>query len=201
MGTRAVSSPAGPYPDGSRECVFGATARRAARGGDLGDGKLLPTFMAERPALLRYLRKCGGEDEAEDLMQDLWLKLKGGGEAEPRDALGYLLRMASNLLKDRRRAAARRRVREGSFVRDVIEPHLVPTTERALIARQDLHSIERSLARLGERTSHVFRRHRIGEMSQPAIAAELGISLSAVEKHLQKAYRCVWDAARSAESL
>lgn len=198
MGKRALSSPGGLFRDGSG-CFFTQPAGRAARGGEAGGGTLLGTFMAQRPALLRYLRKCGGEDEAEDLVQDLWIKLRAAGEAVPKDPLGYLFRMASNLLMDRRRTAARRRAREGRFMREVVEPDVAPTTERSVIARQHLQLIETSLACLGERTSHIFRRHRIGEISQPAIAAELGISVSAVEKHLQKAYRCVGDTARIAD--
>jgi RNA polymerase sigma-70 factor (ECF subfamily) len=48
----------------------------------------------------------------------------------------------------------------------------------------------------GERTDHIFRRHRVEGASQKEIAKELGISLSAVEKHLQKAYRALIDLRR-----
>jgi DNA-directed RNA polymerase specialized sigma24 family protein len=49
---------------------------------------------------------------------------------------------------------------------------------------------------LGDRTDLVFRRYRVEGRSQKEIAAELGISLSAVEKHLQKAYRALVDLRR-----
>ena len=44
---------------------------------------------------------------------------------------------------------------------------------------------------LGERVDRVFRRYRLEGVGQAAIAAELGISLSSVEKDLQKAYRAL----------
>ena len=60
-----------------------------------------------------------------------------------------------------------------------------------LIAREQLAEAEAALRDLGERTDLVFRRFRIEGVSQRDIADELGISLSAVEKHLQKAYRAL----------
>ena len=71
-----------------------------------------------------------------------------------------------------------------------------PSGERVLIAREQLAAAEAELKALGERTDFVFRRYRIEGASQRAIADELGISLSAVEKHLQKAYRALLDLRR-----
>ncbi|WP_138921377.1 sigma factor-like helix-turn-helix DNA-binding protein, partial [Novosphingobium pentaromativorans] len=44
---------------------------------------------------------------------------------------------------------------------------------------------------LPDRTAWIFRQYRIEGQSQRDIAHELGISLSAVEKHLQRAYKAV----------
>ena len=66
-----------------------------------------------------------------------------------------------------------------------------PSGERMLIAREQLVATEAALKALGERTELVFRRYRVEGASQRQIADELGISLSAVEKHLQKAYRAL----------
>jgi RNA polymerase sigma-70 factor (ECF subfamily) len=66
-----------------------------------------------------------------------------------------------------------------------------PSPEQALIARERLALVSAALAALPERTLLAFRRYRIDGMPQRQIAGELGISLSAVEKHLQKAYQVV----------
>jgi RNA polymerase sigma-70 factor (ECF subfamily) len=66
-----------------------------------------------------------------------------------------------------------------------------PSPEQALIARERLALISKALAELPERTLFVFRRYRIDGVPQREIAGEIGISLSAVEKHLQRAYRTV----------
>ena len=69
---------------------------------------LQDVFVAHRPALVRFLRARGAGEEAEDLVQDLWLKLCAGPTGPVDDALAYLYRMADNLMIDRYRARARR---------------------------------------------------------------------------------------------
>lgn len=159
----------------------------------MADDGLAASFMANRAALLRYLRARGAADEAEDLLQELWFKVGDVSETIVVDSLAYLYRMAHNLMLDRHRAAVRRQTREQSFHRDLGpgDADDAPRADRMLIARQQLEAVERTLRALGERTDHIFRRHRVEGMAQRDIAAELGISLSAVEKHLQKAYRAV----------
>ncbi len=66
-----------------------------------------------------------------------------------------------------------------------------PSAERALAARQRLRRVEMALATLGERTQLIFRRFRLEGVTQSRIAQDEGISVSAVEKHLQRAYRVV----------
>ena len=70
----------------------------------------------------------------------------------------------------------------------VVEPSGLLSAERTVIARDQIGLVEAALAELGERTETIFRRFRIDGISQREIAEELGISLSAVEKHLHKAY-------------
>ena len=154
-------------------------------------------FMTNRPALLRFLRMRGASlEDSEDLVQDLYLKLEGqpiGSVAEPR---AYLYRMANNLLLDRRRASHRRTRREehwagsGTFYGNSPVDGSVAADD-ALISHEQLQFVSEALASLPERTVEVFRRFRIESERQRQIAADLGISVSAVEKHLQRAYAVV----------
>lgn len=154
-------------------------------------GALDEAFMSHRAALLRYFRARGASEEAEDLLQDLWFKLSAVDLVAVDDPLAYLYRMAHNLMLDRRRAAVRRRLREESYQESVGETDETPNAEHVLLARERLRHVDRVLAALGPRTDHIFRRHRVEGIAQRDIAAELGVTLSAVEKHLQKAYRAV----------
>jgi RNA polymerase sigma factor (sigma-70 family) len=162
-------------------------------------GLLRAALVEHRAALLRYLiARRVAPDEAEDIMQDLVVKLAGhasGPVAEPR---AYLYRMAENLLLDRIRSEGRRRGREQAWVAAqagaTLDADDRPSPEQALIARERLALVSAALAALPERSLFVFRRYRLDGTPQREIAAELGISLSAVEKHLQKAYHVVVEA-------
>ena len=65
-------------------------------------------FLANREVLLRFLRARGGGEGAEDLLQELWVRVHeagarglGGPVAQP---LSYLYRVADNLMRDRYRS-------------------------------------------------------------------------------------------------
>lgn len=164
-------------------------------GHDMVASGLSAVFLANQGPLLRFLRARGAGEDAEDVMQDLWLKIDrleaDGPIADPR---AYLFRMADNLMHDRVRAAMRRTSREhawGASGHDADGLDDAPSVERAVAARQRLRRVEMALATLGERSQAIFRRFRLEGLSQSVIAREEGISVSAVEKHLQRAYRIV----------
>lgn len=164
-------------------------------------------FLANRPALSRYLRaRLRGDGDGEDILQELWLKLAdidASGIAEP---LAYLYRAAENLVLDRRRSAHRRTAREQEWTKGHIEGHLdaardvQPSAERQLAARDQLRRVDAVLDALPERTAFAFRAVRIDGVPQKQIAAEMGISLSAVEKHLQRGYRAVLELKRQLDA-
>ena len=162
---------------------------------------LAQAFMANQAPLLRYLRARGAGEDAEDCLQELWIRAEASADQAVADPLAYLYRMAHNLMLDRHRTVYRRQNREQSYRRDVQggdgDADDAPVPERILIGRERLHQVDRVLAGLGQRTEYIFRRHRIDEIGQREIAAELGITLSAIEKHLQKAYRAVASAQRA----
>ncbi len=134
-------------------------------------------------------------DEAEDILQDLFVKLEGlkpGPIAEPR---AYLHRMAENLLYDRRRTAGWRSSREEAWMAaqpgGAREADARPSAERALIAREELALVSAALAGLPHKTLQIFRLYRLEGLRQREIAVQLGISVSSVEKHLRRAYEVV----------
>jgi RNA polymerase sigma factor (sigma-70 family) len=161
-------------------------------------GGLKAVMVASRPALLRFLAaRRVAPDEAQDLVQDLFVKLESrkiGPVAEPR---AYLYRMLDNLLLDRRRSAGRRVNREEAWSAArsglALDVDDRPSAEQRLIDRERLETVRAALSALPGRTLLIFIRFRIDALPQKEIAAELGISVSAVEKHLQRAYRALVD--------
>lgn len=163
--------------------------------GPLIHGGLEAVFLAHRPALLRFLRARGAGDAAEDLLQELWVRASSASAGPIADPAAYLYRSANNLLLDLRRSEQRTARRDDDWAeatgRKRDDAFGQANGERALISREQLQAAEAALAELGERTDVVFRRFRLDGVSQREIAEEQGISLSAVEKHLQKAYRAL----------
>lgn len=150
-------------------------------------------FEEQRGPLLRYLRVHGAGDAAEDLLQELWLKLAAapaGPIASPRN---YLFRAATNLMIDRRRseAQAQRRDIEWSGLADRLPGSAAndPGPDRQLDGRRRLARVEQELARLPPRALAIFRAHRIDGRTQREIAAAMGLSASTIESDLRTVYR------------
>jgi RNA polymerase sigma-70 factor (ECF subfamily) len=159
-------------------------------------GGLVGTFIELRSALSRYLMLRGAtRDEADDILQEVFLKLSTeriGPISQPR---AYLYRMTNNYFLGSRRTEGRRARREENWVevhsgedREVDEQ---PSAESRLIARERLAILQGVLDGLPERTRTIFRRFRIEGEPQRRIADEIGISVSAVEKHLTRAYEAI----------
>ncbi|MDD3800558.1 MAG: sigma-70 family RNA polymerase sigma factor, partial [Novosphingobium sp.] len=105
----------------------------------------------------------------------------------------YLYQMLNNLAHTRRRAEKRRQARDASWLegRQEGEADRAPNAEAVMASRDELARVEAQLRVLPERTAHVFRQYRVEGVPQKDIAQDLGISVSAVEKHLQRAYKAV----------
>ncbi|MBI1403885.1 MAG: sigma-70 family RNA polymerase sigma factor [Porphyrobacter sp.] len=163
--------------------------------------KLEQAYLAQRPRLLRFLIARGAGDAAEDLLQELWLRLAGAGDPEAAAHPAYMLRAADRLMIDRFRSRRQEVLREQAW--SEVQPGLVediapaPDAERSLAARQHFAAVERALAALGARPAAIFRRHRIEGVAQRAIAAEFGVSLSTVESDLRRAYAALADLRRT----
>lgn len=156
-------------------------------------------FLAHRDVLLRFLRARGGGEAAEDLLQELWVRIHGAGArglggpvAQP---LSYLYRTADNLMRDRYRSQRQSALRDKSWTEDhsATMPGVsdAPSGERVLIARERLRAAVAVIEGLGPRAASIFRRHRIDGVTQRVIAAEMGVSVSTVESDLRTAYRAL----------
>ncbi|WP_340313612.1 RNA polymerase sigma factor [Rhizorhabdus argentea] len=135
-----------------------------------------------------FRRHIRNHDEVDDLVQDVFTRVVARDSVEPIGHLGgYILRTATSVLADR---ARRRAVRHADLhvVLDV-EQHgdegIDP--ERILRGKENLHAATAALLSLPERTRTVFVLRRLEGCSHKEIASQLGISISAVEKHMIRA--------------
>jgi RNA polymerase sigma factor (sigma-70 family) len=148
-----------------------------------------------RPSLVRRAAAMGVAADAEDVVQDVWLKIRtaGGPIANPQ---AYLLRMVYTAVLDRRRGARRSAARDAAWKSpaNLAEDEVHPAdAERRLMAAQTLQAVEARLIALGDPAAAIFRRHRIDGLTQKRIAEEFGMGLSTVEKHLRRAYAVLLD--------
>lgn len=153
-------------------------------------------FLSNRDRLLAFLRAHGAGDAAEDLLQELWIRVSAAPAGPIAQPLSYLYRAANNLMLDRYRSQQQATKRDQDWTEaatTIPGQSDEPSTERRLIAREQLRLAQATLDALGERPSAIFRRHRIDGVGQRDIAAEFGISLSTVESDLRRAYRAMID--------
>jgi RNA polymerase sigma-70 factor (ECF subfamily) len=159
--------------------------------GDTGLRQLLGEMRSE---LLRFMlvRGCNPA-EVEDMLQDLWVKLASVGTGPVSNPRAYLYQMANNLLHDDRRGRRRRQERDDHWTRNRsgfdLESDAGPSPEEDAIARDELKQVNEAIALMPNRTAQILKMYRLDGLSQKAIANSLDLSLSAVEKHLQRAYR------------
>lgn len=162
----------------------------------MADSGLRAQLEHIRPSLRRMLTaRLSNAEDAEDILQDLWIKL-GSLDSEPiSNPSAYLHRMALNLSNDLVRQRTRRRSREADWTdtsvttMDGMSVDDAPSPERQAADRQELARMTEAIRQMPDRAQQVFRRHRIDGLSHAEVASELGISKSAVEKNMATALK------------
>lgn len=161
-------------------------------------GGLAGLFSLHRAELRRFLNaRCGNADEAEDLLQDLWIKASAQPSGPIANGRAYLFRMASNLILDARRAQQRAMARDrkwsdvdgdGSALPEDRPDPTLPADE-ALAQAQEARLVRQAIATLPPGAQRALRLHRIDGLPQAQVAEIMGISRSGVEKHLAVAMK------------
>lgn len=156
----------------------------------MANDELTTAFLAQRAMLLRLLTaRLGTRADAEDALQDMWLRVAALEDRTIDQPASFLYRMAANLATDRRIAAGRRAVRDTDWVDVQPQPAEFADAERTMIARDRLAAVDRAMTAMPERMRAALILFRVEEQPQRAIAAQLGITVSGVEKLLRRAYR------------
>lgn len=139
----------------------------------------LSLYLREQNRLLHLIRRIVGDrSTAEDLAQDTYLRLwdrqLGDGDRS------LLFRTAQNLALDHLRA---RQVRSRHAQQQMDDEDGVDLQQQAE-ARQELEYLLQRLRGLPKRCQQVFLLSRVDGLSYAAIAQQLGVSLSTVEKDI-----------------
>lgn len=155
-------------------------------------------FDVHRPELQRFLAaRCGDPSIAEDLLQDLWIKLSDLSVGPVANGKAYLFRMANNLVLDRVRYRNRAMRRDRAWLdREPSElttsedrPDPAPDAEQALLEDEEARVLRDAIATLPDGARRALIAYRFEGMRQGDIAEMMGISRSGVEKHLALAMK------------
>jgi RNA polymerase sigma factor (sigma-70 family) len=142
------------------------------------------------PLTAFFLRRTHSRVEAEDLTQEVFLRLlRNCDRVDHVYAKHYVFTAASNLLRDRARQAGTQRTLAFADLEQCSSPALIEEIdpERIVASKQSLGSVISALRSLDQRTRDIFVLYRIESMKQNEIAKLFGLSLSSVEKYLAKA--------------
>lgn len=155
-----------------------------------------------RRSLFSYFRRRTGDlADHEDMVQDVFerlIKRGGASKLESQNPAAYVFATASSVLNDHLRKKVSRRAGDHEPFDQNRHGGADFSPEHVLIHREQLAQASAVLFQLPERTREVFMLRRIEAMRAADVAARLGISVSAVEKHMRRAIlhiapRIDWD--------
>ncbi|MBL8270619.1 RNA polymerase sigma factor [Steroidobacter sp.] len=139
--------------------------------------------------LRKVLRPTGRSiDDTDDLIQEAFLRLQTYRRSRHIDEPeAFLVRTVKNLYVDMMRQRARRgtHVTADNELLHLLDP--TPAPDEVLVHQQNFQKLKGGLCELSPRTREVLLLYRIDGLSHAQIAAQLQISVSAVEKHIAKA--------------
>jgi len=139
--------------------------------------------------LKRYFRSYRiNVADAEDLAQEVFVRMAGCRRAaELLKPEAFVFTLAKNLVRDRSRRLHTRAISQTVALDDVDLSCRCPTPDQWLELVQQLAQVELTLASLKPNTRHAFLLHRVHGESHAAIALQMHVSVSMVEKHILSA--------------
>ena len=136
--------------------------------------------------LIRQVRRrTRGRADAEELLHAAYLRLlRYRARQTVENVAAFLVRTAVNIGVDN--------YRHERFIADIAPDDVgraenSPLQDEVLASRVRLDRVREGLSRLTPRTREIFLMHRLDDLKYREIAERLGISQSAVEKHIAKA--------------
>ena len=160
------------------------------------DSPLLRAFLEKREALVLFLAaRTRSMATAEDLVQDLYLKLSTVDPASVGSPNAFLYRMASHVMIDHVRSAQRTSRREAQWRVDsrttlggdaVVEE---PAADEVLVAKERVRQLSEAVAELPPQMGRAFRLHKLEGRSQAQTADAMGVSVKMIEQHIQAAMK------------
>lgn len=141
-----------------------------------------------KQVLNKVVRATRGSAEAEDYLHSAFLRLEDYRQTHAvENPAGFLVRAAVNIAADEARRPAARTATPRPVDELIDMAADEPLADEVFAARKRLERVKAGLDQLSPRTREIFLMHRVEGLKYREIAAGLGITVSAVEKHVAKA--------------
>jgi RNA polymerase sigma-70 factor, ECF subfamily len=142
-----------------------------------------------QPKIQRFLCRLVGPDDAEDLTQEVFLKVsKALPEFRGDSTLStWIYRIASNSALDRLRGRTSRGLLEVPLTSELRPTDRLLDGEHRVFRREMRQCLDRFIEKLPPNYRSVFVLSEYEELTNPEIAAALGISLAAVKIRMHRA--------------
>lgn len=140
-------------------------------------------YQNSRSELLKYATAITGDrQQAEDILQDAWLRCTAAAVSEQiREPIRFLFRVVRNLALDYRR----RRTYEKRYINVEVDDRVIDNArayeaspEDAAISTQEIRMLMTALSELDHRTRMAVEMHRFENAKLREIAETLGVSLT-----------------------
>lgn len=146
-------------------------------------------YRSQAQRLIRSLaRRLHNRDEADDLAHDAFVRMASSEQVRAQNVAcpeAFLSRIARNILCDDAKSARRRAASSEVALEDA--GLIAPDQQSALEARDMLKRVEAAMLRLKPMTFDIFIAHRFHGYSRAEIAAQTGLGVRGVDKHMRKA--------------
>lgn len=144
-------------------------------------------YRSHGARLLRYFSRRAGKNEASDLLQESFARLADATKASADIVCpeAYINTIATNLLRDRAKAALRRSLAVDVTAEEV--PLSGPDPTRTLEDRDKLRRLDVALHAMKPKTRDIFLAHRLEGLSYKQLAVRFGLGVKGVEWHMTKA--------------
>ena len=158
---------------------------------------LLTAYLAKRGDLLRFFTaRLRSQTAAEDLVQEIYEKVARTSPDEViENPAAYLYRLGANLMLDNLRYDRRRTARDaawletGRLLAGGGEAADEAPADVALESRQRLRRLLEAVKDLPPQSKRAFQLHKLQGLSHAETAKAMGVSKSAVEKHISLALK------------
>ncbi|MFA5985004.1 MAG: RNA polymerase sigma factor [Methylococcaceae bacterium] len=151
-------------------------------------------FQTHSKALLAFAGQHSGDDQAEDLVQEAYLRMLQHPELENiENPRAFLYKTTFNLSVDH----YRRQINQARYhclpheltteLEQIAAP--IPIPEDHLAIEQELEQLNDILLKMPELTRYAFVLHRLEGMSHKEVARRLGISTRSSERRIAQAAR------------